>query len=125
MAALAKIELFNSLYELLSTYPSPPGLRESLLDHLLAELRVALPDDPLAVKLSATRFIRPEAAGEELVEALKNANETLLAAVTVNRKKVEGFLRVYADFIEDWCRSGIDSNLVRSLANCDKTWHFH
>ena len=115
LAALARIELFDALYGLITTYPSPPSLRELLLDHLLTQLRSILPNDPLAVKLSVARCLRPDAEGEELVEALKLANEAHLAAIRVKRNNVESFRRLYADFVQDWfCRSGIDEHLVRT-----------
>ncbi|KAF7979883.1 hypothetical protein HWV62_40667 [Athelia sp. TMB] len=127
-AALARIELFDALYGLITTYPSPPSLRESLLDHLLTQLRSVLPNDPLAVKLSVARCLRPDAEGEELVEALKLANETHLAAIRVKRNNVESFRRLYADFVEDWfCRSGIDDHLqlylISSLKSLLKAEH--
>lgn len=113
MTALPKTELFISLHNLITSYPSPPSLRESLLDHLLAELRTTLPDEPLGLKLSATRSLKPDVDGEDLVEALKIANEKLLIVLKHNGKNGESFLRLYADFVEEWCRPDIDVNLVR------------
>lgn len=60
------------------------------------------------------KCLRPGAQGEELVEALKLANETLLEAIKVKRKNVESFRRLYAEFVEEWCRDGIDAYLVRT-----------
>jgi len=65
--SLPRIELFTSLHDLIASYPSPPILRERLSDHLLDELRTTLPDEPLGIKLSATRALKPEVAGEDLV----------------------------------------------------------
>jgi U3 small nucleolar RNA-associated protein 6 len=113
VTALPKIELFTSLHNLITTYPSPPSLRESLLDHLLAELQTTLPDEPLGLKLSATRALTPDVDGEVLIEALKNANENLLGAVKNKGRNGESFLHAYAEFVEEWCRPGIDANLVR------------
>jgi U3 small nucleolar RNA-associated protein 6 len=80
---------------------------------LLAELRTALPDEPLALKLSATRALSSEVDGEDLVDVLKNANERFLSAVRqYHGKNKEGFFRAYAEFVEEWCRLGIDDNLV-------------
>jgi U3 small nucleolar RNA-associated protein 6 len=98
---------------LITSYPSQPNLRESLLDHLLTELQTTLPDEPLGLKLSVTRALKPGVDGEDLVEALKNANENLLGAMRHEGKNGEGFLRGYAEFVEEWCRPSIDANLVR------------
>lgn len=84
-----------------------------MLDHLLAVLRITLPDDPLALKLSATRDLKPDVEGKDMVEALKGANENFLTVIHNEGKHGEGFLRVYAEFVEEWCRTNIDDNLVR------------
>lgn len=112
MIALPKIELFIGLQSLITTYPSPPTLRERLLDHLLDLLRATLPDEPLGLKLIATRSLKPDLNGPDLIEALKSANETLLAGIQIERTNKESFFRAYAEFVEEWCRAGIDSNLV-------------
>lgn len=104
--------LFTSLHELITAYPSPPSLKESLLDHLLITVCTTLPNDPSAVKLSATRALKPNVEGKELVEALKTANEKILAAINNEGKTGEDFLRTYAEFIEEWCRAHIDDNMV-------------
>lgn len=110
--ALPKIGLFTSLHELITAYPSPPSLKESLLDHLLVTVCNTLPDDPFVVKLSATRALKPNLEGKELIEALKTANEFFLSAINNEGKTGEGFLRTYAEFVEEWCRAPIDDNLV-------------
>ena len=97
---------------MITSYPSLPSLRESLLDHLLAELQTTLPNEPLGLKLSATRALKPDVDGEVLIEALKNANENLLGAVKNEGRNGESFLRAYAEFVEEWCRPDIDANLV-------------
>jgi U3 small nucleolar RNA-associated protein 6 len=51
--------------------------------------------------------------GEDLVDALKVANENLLASIKDGGKNGERFLHLYADFVEEWCRPDIDINLVR------------
>ena len=112
LTALPRIELFTSLHDLIASYPSPPILRERLFDHLLDELRTTLPDEPLGIKLSATRALKPEVAGEDLVEALKDANQIMLASIKNEGKNRESYLRAYADFVEQWCRAAIDANLV-------------
>ncbi|KAI0356208.1 hypothetical protein OH77DRAFT_1423811 [Trametes cingulata] len=114
--ALPKIELFRSLHELIAAYPSPPSLRESLLDHLHALLRDTLPSLPAAIKLAATRHLSPDISGEPLVDALKNANDVLLEAVrTSSAEAREGVASVYAEFIEEWCGKGVDDSLKAYL----------
>jgi U3 small nucleolar RNA-associated protein 6 len=113
LTALPKTELFTSLNNLITSYPSPPSLREILLDHLLAELRTTLPDEPLGLKLSTMKALKPDVDGENLVLALKDANENMLAGVKNRGKNRESFLRAYAEFVEEWCRPSIDANLVR------------
>ncbi|TFY75773.1 hypothetical protein EWM64_g8237, partial [Hericium alpestre] len=61
--ALPKLDLFVSLQHLIRTYPSPPSLRELLLEHLYAQLKTALPTDPDAVRLHATRALASEPHG--------------------------------------------------------------
>ncbi|KAI0675026.1 U3 small nucleolar RNA-associated protein 6-domain-containing protein [Trametes maxima] len=115
--ALPKIELFQSLHELLSAYPSPPSLRDSLLDHLHALLRDTLPSSPAAIKLAATRRLTPELTGEPLVDTLKEANNVLSDAVrTSSGEAREGVATVYAEFAEEWCAKGdVDDSLKAYL----------
>lgn len=47
--------------------------------------------------------------GDELVEGIKRANETLMDAADSKNEQV---LAVYADFVEEWSRAVIDENLV-------------
>lgn len=90
-------------------YPSLPSLREALLAHLYSLLQSTMPGDPHAIKLLATRSLTPELQGEPLIEALRRANEELLAAVPNGS---EDIFSVYAEFVEEWCRAAIDVNLV-------------
>ena len=113
LIAIPKIELFTSLHELISTYPSPPALRESLLNHLHALLHETLPSLPAVIKLSATRRLTSEAVGEVLVDELKRANEKL--SETVRRASgdaLPGMACVYAEFLEEWCGKDVDDSLV-------------
>ncbi|RPD63879.1 hypothetical protein L227DRAFT_572320 [Lentinus tigrinus ALCF2SS1-6] len=114
--AIPKIELFSSLHELISAYPSPPSLRESLLDHLHALLHKTLPSHPAAIKLSATRHLNAGLVGEPLVDALKDANERLLAYIRSTEGEVKpGVADVYAEFVEEWCGKGVDDTLKAYL----------
>lgn len=115
MTALPKIRLFTSLQTLITTYPSPPSLRESLVSYLLDVLRVTLPDEPLAIRLFATRSLwrNPELEGVDLIDALKDANECFLSEIRDGGKHGEEILSVYADWVEEWCQAPIDDNLVR------------
>ncbi|KAI0769680.1 U3 small nucleolar RNA-associated protein 6-domain-containing protein [Trametes elegans] len=114
--ALPKIELFTSLHELISTYPSPPSLRESLLVHLHGLLRDTLPSHPGAIKLAAMRHLAPDASGEALVDALRGANDTLSDAVrTSSGEAREGAANVYSEFLEEWCGKDIDDSLKAYL----------
>ncbi len=106
---MPKIELFESFNEVLTQYPVPSDLRESLIQHLDAVLQDTLPDHPRTVKILCTRCLRPEMKGDELVEGIKRANETLLRAADSKNEQV---LAVYADFVQEWSRALIDENLV-------------
>src|SRR5258707_10911286 len=79
------IELFQNLQTLIAGYLIPESLRNSLLDHLHARLAEALPRHEGAVVLHATRALAlasaEELAGAALVDALRRANEELLAAL--------------------------------------------
>ncbi|KAL7281262.1 hypothetical protein ACG7TL_004570 [Trametes sanguinea] len=114
--ALPKIELFRALHELISGYPSPPSLKEAILDHLHALLRETLPSDPAAIKLAATRRLTPDLSGEPLVDALKSANDVLSDAVRTSEGEARrGVAAVYAEFVEEWCGQGVDDSLKAYL----------
>ncbi|KAI0633359.1 U3 small nucleolar RNA-associated protein 6-domain-containing protein [Trametes polyzona] len=114
--AVPKIELFSSLHNLISTYPSPPSLRETLLDHLHGLLHDTLPSLPAAIKLSATRRLTADLSGEPLVDALRNANDVLSEAVrTSSGEAREGIARVYTEFIDEWCGKAADNTLKAYL----------
>ena len=108
------------------TYPCPQELRRSLLDHLHNRLEStpSIRIDPLAAKLHATRFLTPDLNGAELVDALKQANEDLIAAVklsltTASPKsltKADELGNVYVTFVEDWVSKDIDANLVSRIS---------
>ncbi|KAK0437529.1 U3 small nucleolar RNA-associated protein 6-domain-containing protein [Armillaria borealis] len=106
--ALPKIELFESLNDVISQYPVQPSLRESLLAHLDDLLRQRLHEHPRSMKLLASRFLRSDMAGCELVEGIRKANEMLMGATDGGE---EGVLEVYGNFIEQWCKAAIDDNL--------------
>ncbi|KAF8160946.1 U3 small nucleolar RNA-associated protein 6-domain-containing protein [Crassisporium funariophilum] len=106
--AIPRFELFESIKEAISNYPSPESLRTALLNHLYDEMRRTLPDDPKAVVFVASRLL----AGEnDLVESLKVANEEIVARVKMSRD--EKLNEAYAGFVEDWCGRNIDENLAR------------
>ncbi|KAG1751626.1 U3 small nucleolar RNA-associated protein 6-domain-containing protein [Suillus paluster] len=121
--ALPSISLFSALEDLIRSYPSQERLRTALLDHLYSVLKDTLPDDPHAVKTLATRKLRELASqehsddfvlaeGEEFVDALQSANETLSAAVGAGSTNASGMINVYVEFIEEWCKmSTLDPNL--------------
>ena len=113
--ALPKIGLFTSLQSLIKTYPSPPSLRELLISYLLDVLRLTLPDEPLAIRLFATKSLwrNSEPEGVDLIDALKDANEYFLSKIRDEGKHDEEILTVYADWITEWCQAPIDDNLVR------------
>ncbi|KAH9983609.1 U3 small nucleolar RNA-associated protein 6-domain-containing protein [Russula compacta] len=125
--ALPTIELFQHLQSLIAGYPVPELLRTSLLDHLHARLAEVLPRDAAAVALRATRGLTLTSAaaeGEEpvggaaLVDALRHANEEMLAAlddaddVTERCHSRDELAGAYAQFVEEWCgREDLDAHL--------------
>ena len=109
LTAIPKIALFESLKDLISSYPSPKKLCRSLLAHLYDVLNNTLPKHPQAILLLASRFL--ESQGEEFVEGLRLANEELLTRIKDNDQ--EAFLEVYANFIEGWFLKLVDDDLVR------------
>lgn len=116
--ALPKAPLFVSLHELLSTYPTTLALRSSLLDHLHTLLLQTLPTDPIAIRLTATRHLLPELSGDALVDALRDANDKMTAAVREacsddSRKNADDMAGSYADFVKEWVqREDVDDSLV-------------
>ncbi|KAI1796429.1 U3 small nucleolar RNA-associated protein 6-domain-containing protein [Ganoderma leucocontextum] len=114
--AIPRIELFTSLHGLISAYPSPPALRESLLDYLHIHLHETLPSLPAAIKLSAMRHLMPDLTGETLVDALKRANEQLLDAVRHRASPSDtSMAKVYAEFVQEWCEKDVDDSLKAYL----------
>jgi hypothetical protein len=76
---------------------------------LYASLREALPGNPEALKLYATRKLNEDLHGEEFVNVLQAANEELRNAAEKDRNVYP----VYAQFVDDWCQTKMDRNLVR------------
>ncbi|KAI3597017.1 u3 small nucleolar rna-associated protein 6 [Moniliophthora roreri] len=113
--ALPKIELFESLHKLISGYPSPTELRESLLSHLDGLLRDILPQHPQAIRLLAKRLLRPGMAGQELIEGVKGANTMMLSFAKDSKK--EEILQVYSCFVLEQCHSLIDEDLKLYLVS--------
>lgn len=107
--ALPEIELFDALNELLIQYPIPSDIRHSLIRHLDTVLKTTLPNDPRAVKILCTRCLRPDMNGDELVDGIKQANETLIASAD---NKNEPVFAAYADFVKEWSRALINEDLV-------------
>ncbi|KAG8214000.1 hypothetical protein J3R82DRAFT_10751 [Butyriboletus roseoflavus] len=130
--ALPTVELFVELEALIRNYPCQLRLRTTLVDHVYALLQEALPDDPRAIQMHATRQLRelilPKEDGkdivegdphfvdsEKLIDALQSANERLTMAVkaswgTYTRSDTHTATRpnmseIYADFVLEWCRS--------------------
>jgi len=118
--ALPTIELFQNLQTLIAGYPAPEALRSSLLDHLHARLTEALPRDATALKLRVTRSLvlasPEELAGGALVDALRRANEEMLATLDADaaeRGTRDELAEAYAQFVEEWCEKGdVDAHLV-------------
>ncbi|OAX32879.1 hypothetical protein K503DRAFT_869894 [Rhizopogon vinicolor AM-OR11-026] len=110
--ALPRLSLFSALEVLIRSYPCQERLRTALLDHLYSDLKDTLSGDPQAVKMLATRKLRELTSqgdsdnsdlteGEEFIDALRCANESLSTAVGANSS---GMADVYVEFIEEWCR---------------------
>lgn len=116
--ALPKAELFISLHQLVSTYPCPAQLRDSLLDFIFDLLQETIPYDPEAVKLAASRFLITSPVDPGFVDSLKQANETFVAtlkAMFTRGSQADGVASVYAAFVDEWCTKAIDPNLVTYL----------
>ncbi|KAH9942332.1 U3 small nucleolar RNA-associated protein 6-domain-containing protein [Epithele typhae] len=105
--AITKVEMFVALHELISTYPSPPPLKESLLDHLHDLLHKTLPSHPAAIKLSSTRRLTPDLSGEPL-----QLSANVRKAVDDG---VPGLADVYSDFLLEWCEKDVDNSLKAYL----------
>ena len=141
------IELFRSLHSTLSSpdTPCPPAVRRSLISYLHTYLHSlylssssssTLPfsngrgkqaSESQAALLYATRFLTHEREGENLVDALRTANEDLVnayrsaLALTQSTPKInlEGIGSAYAQFTSEWFeRDGVDDNLVRKSIFC-------
>ncbi|EPQ57473.1 hypothetical protein GLOTRDRAFT_38919 [Gloeophyllum trabeum ATCC 11539] len=109
--AIPTLPLFTSLHTALTTYPSPPSLRASLLEHLYTLLRQTLPAEPGAVHLLSQRFFYEQGEGShDLVEALRNANEEMMRGKGESRR--QGMEREYAEFVASWCnKPDLDDHL--------------
>ncbi|KAF5386261.1 hypothetical protein D9615_002379 [Tricholomella constricta] len=111
--ALPNIELFEALKALLTDYPSPPALRQAMLEHLYELLRQTLPDHAGAIKLLAGRFLSPDVKGEAFVDGLRQASEELVRRAEDSAR--EDVFQVYAAFVEEWCGAPIDDNMKEYL----------
>jgi hypothetical protein len=119
---LPTIELFQNLQTLIAGYPAPESLRNSLLDHLHVRLTDVLPRRAAAVALRATRALAltsaEELAGGALVDALRRANEEMLAALDIDgteRCPPDELAGAYTQFVEEWCtKEDVDAHLVRT-----------
>ncbi|KAG7090891.1 hypothetical protein E1B28_009970 [Marasmius oreades] len=107
--ALPKIELFEALDQLITSYPSPPELRGSVVAHLDELLSASFPDHPRAVKLLCKRVLRPGIVGEQLVDGIKAANTIILSRASESSK--EEMLQAYSDFVLEQYHTVLDSNL--------------
>lgn len=134
--ALPQIELFESLNQLITTYPSNSLLRESLITHLDTLLRSTLPFHPRAITILYTRLLTSTAdtasqassssanvealRGQALIEGIRRANEMLISLVSQTQE--ESVRTVYAQFTLDWCCGqnsviSLDENLVSGSPN--------
>lgn len=81
-----------------------------------------MPRDAAAVALRATRALAlasaEEPAGGALVDALRRANEEMLAVLDADgmeRCPPDELAGVYAQFVEEWCgKEDVDAHLVRT-----------
>jgi hypothetical protein len=93
-----------------------------LLDHLHTRLAEVLPRHAAAVALRATRALALTSAGElaesALVDALRHANEEMLAALDADGTEQcppDELAGAYTQFIEEWCtKEDVDAHLVRT-----------
>ncbi|KIK68900.1 hypothetical protein GYMLUDRAFT_624408 [Collybiopsis luxurians FD-317 M1] len=128
--ALPQIELFESLNQLITTYPSTPILRGLLIAHLDGLLRSTLPEHPRAIKLlythllTSTTDVASQAStssnasvevlqGQALIEGIRRSNEMLLSIVSETTQ--ESVRQVYAEFALEWCQDSV-TNLDKNLA---------
>ncbi|KAL0581821.1 U3 snoRNP protein [Marasmius crinis-equi] len=95
--AMPKIELFEALNELITGYPSPPELRESLILHLDELLCSSLPDHPRGIQLICGRMVSSGMAGEQLINGIKAANAKFLSRASSSKK--EETLQAYSHFV--------------------------
>lgn len=141
--ALPQIELFESLNQLITTYPSNSLLRESLITHLDALLRSTLPFHPRAITILYTRLLTSTAdtasqassssanvealRGQALIEGIRRANEMLISLVSQTQE--ESVRTVYAQFTLDWCGQNsvicLDENLVSRRLDSHLILHKH
>ncbi|KAJ3727158.1 U3 small nucleolar RNA-associated protein 6-domain-containing protein [Lentinula raphanica] len=114
--ALPQIELFESLNGLITTYPSTPILRKTLISHLDDLLRSTLPRHPRAIEIRYTRLLTGSGSGSSssnpntsvealrgraLIEGVRSANEMLMHIMSETQE--ESVCQVYAQFALDWC----------------------
>lgn len=96
-----------------------------LLDHLHEHLQSfpSISVDPQVVHLHATRYLTPDLTGVELVDMLRQANETLLSALRHgltdelfaernSSSPADDMAKTYIVFAKEWLNKDIDENLV-------------
>ncbi|KAF8170239.1 U3 small nucleolar RNA-associated protein 6-domain-containing protein [Mycena galopus ATCC 62051] len=77
-AAVDRTELFEALIALIHEFPLADGVQNVLLEQVYGLLRTSRPRDPQAAKLLAQRFLTADLEGEDLVNALQQANEEMI-----------------------------------------------
>lgn len=111
--ALPKIELFTALKTVISDYPSPVALQNTLLDTLFDALAKTLPRDPKGMEMRVHRHLKSSPTAVDFVDGLRAANEEMLAIIGENGE--EPLLEMYASFVETWCERVDDHHLKMYL----------
>lgn len=111
--AVPKIELFESLKFVIVEHPCQANLRQALLDLLYDLLESSLPQHAGAMRLLASRFLKPGLHGESIVEGLRLTNEAMIK--NIGESSGEDVMEEYVRFVEEWCNAPIDENLVRNV----------
>ena len=100
----------------------PTELSRNLVPYLYDLIKPILPTSPEALVIFASRHMRPDLTGTNIIDALKATNEELLEATRNDTARMDS---VYAGWILEQFNTIVDPNLVRVLFLLPRRFSIH
>jgi len=99
-SAIPRVELFASIKDVISEFPTTADLRKQLLSILYDEVDRRLGKEPKAVVFRACRFIEQGSSRTELILGIEKASKEIINLI--GSRALE-----YVEFVEEWSRKDI------------------